>query len=199
MLFRSEEVYATRESAEAYSLAISSALNSIADCPKPTIAQIDGACVGGGCGIALACDLRFASANSRFGVTPAKLGLAYPHNDTRRLIDAIGVAHAKDLLYSARLVDAAEAADMGLINKFLDAGELENRVLDYIRGMLTRSSQSAITSKRMIRLIRAGEHEETEETRQLFLDAFLSEDFQEGYRAFLEKRAPVFANGDKDD
>jgi len=81
-----EQVYATPDSAAAYSRSIAEALDALAAFAKPTLAMIDGACVGGGCGLALACDLRFAAQGSKFGITPGKLGLAYTLNDTRRPI-----------------------------------------------------------------------------------------------------------------
>ncbi len=168
------------------------ALDQLAAFPKPTIALIRGACVGGGCGIALACDLRFAASDSRFGITPSKLGLVYPFNDTRRLVDAVGISNAKDLLYSGRLLDSEEALAMGMINRVLPDAELENSVSAYIDTLLTRSSHTARMSKHLINLIRGGLDKETEVTRQIFRDAFQGEDFREGYRAFLDKRAPVF-------
>lgn len=188
-----EAVYATRDSAAAYTASIARALDTLAQFPKPTLARIEGACVGGGCGIALACDLRFAATGSRFGITPAKLGLAYTLNDTKRLIDAVGVANAKDILYSGRLIDADEAMAMGLVNRLVAPGELDNLVKTYAAGLAEASTQSARTTKKIINLIRAGVSEDTDETRKLFLDAFQSEDFREGYQAFLEKRKPDFS------
>ena len=187
-----QTIYATPESARANTHAIAEGLDALAHFPKPTLAVIRGACVGGGCGLALSCDLRFAASDGRFGITPAKLGLGYTLNDTKRLIDAVGVSVAKDLLYSARLVDAAEALDIGLINRCFEPNALEAEVRAYVDLMLSRSTGSARITKRVIHLIRSGVDQDTDETRQLFLDAFSSEDFQEGYRAFLEKRAPDF-------
>ncbi|HYE49685.1 MAG TPA: enoyl-CoA hydratase-related protein, partial [Azospirillaceae bacterium] len=110
-------VYATREDAAAYAADMAAALDGLAGFAKPTLALIEGACVGAGLGVALACDLRFAAADARLGVTPAKLGLVYPLGDTRRLVQAVGPSHAKDLLFTGRLVDAAEALSMGLLNR----------------------------------------------------------------------------------
>lgn len=188
-----ETVYATPDSALAGTSAIATGLDALAHFPKPTLAVIRGACVGGGCGLALSCDLRFAASDGRFGITPAKMGLAYTLNDTKRLIDAVGVSAAKDLLYSARLVDAEEALQIGLIDRCFAPDRLDAEVADYLDLMLSRSTGSARAIKRVIHLIRAGVDRDTDETRQLFLDSFQSDDFQEGYRAFLEKRAPDFS------
>ena len=76
---------------------------------KPTIAVIDGDCIGGGCGIALACDMRIAGPAARFGITPAKLGLVYPLHDTKLLVDAVGPSQAKRILFTGQILPADEA------------------------------------------------------------------------------------------
>ncbi|OLF81630.1 enoyl-CoA hydratase [Maricaulis sp. W15] len=187
-----DTVYATAEAAQTYTNAIARGLDALAHFPKPTLAVIRGACIGGGCGLALSCDLRFTASDGRFGITPAKLGLAYTLNDTKRLIDAVGVSTAKDLLYSARLIDATEALAMGLVNRCFEPDELDAEVGAYLEMMLSRSTGSARAIKRVIHLIRQGVDGDTDETRQLFLDAFQSDDFREGYNAFLGKRTPDF-------
>ncbi|MCG8443875.1 MAG: enoyl-CoA hydratase-related protein [Caulobacterales bacterium] len=187
-----EAVYATPESSAAYSAAIAAALDGLAAFPKPAIAKIRGACVGGGCGIALACDVRFAAEGARFGITPGKLGLTYPLNDTKRLVDAVGVATAKDILFSGRLLDGAEALRVGLINHLTSEADLDGAVADYAGQIASTSQFSARTAKKMVALIQAGAVSDTEETRRWFLEAFSGADFAEGYRAFLEKRPPKF-------
>jgi len=190
-----EAVYATRDRAEAYSRGIAEALDGLAAFPLPTLAKIDGACVGGGCALALACDLRFAAPESRFAITPGKLGLIYPLNDTRRLIEAVGVGYAKDMLYSGRTLDAQEALRIGLIHRVADPDGLDPLVSRYVDGLLETSGSSARLTKAMIARLRAGRIEDDAESRAMFLDAFQSQDFQEGYRAFLEKRKPDFSKG----
>jgi len=190
-----DRVYATPERAEAYSSAIARALDSLAAFASPTLAKIDGVCVGGGCALALSCDLRFAAARSRFAITPGKLGLIYPLGDTRRLIEAVGVGYAKDLLYSGRTIEADEALRIGLIHQRIEDGALDSAVDGYLETMLANSSASARLTKQMIARIRAGRIHEDEESRAMFLEAFQSQDFQEGYRAFLAKRKPEFPRG----
>lgn len=187
-----EEVYATPERADAYSRSIAKALDTLAAFPRPTLAMIEGACVGGGCGLALACDLRFAAEGSRFGITPGKLGLVYTLNDTARLIRAVGVPVAKDILFSGRLLDAGEALSTGLINRLVPADRLAGEVEAYASLLKATSPSSARITKQLIALVEAGQAEDDDATRALFLEAFSSADFQEGYRAFLEKRMPEF-------
>ena len=188
-----ETVYATADRATGYSQAIARALDGLAAFPKPTLALVEGACIGGGCAIALACDLRFAAKGSKFGITPAKLGLLYPLNDTKRLIDAVGVAAAKDLLFAARHVEAEDALGMGLIDRLLDADALDDAAQTFIAQLVANSASSNRLMKQIIARIQAGQSSEDEQSRQMFLEAFQSEDFQEGYRAFLEKRKPDFS------
>lgn len=190
-----EEVYATPERAEAYSRSIAAALDGLAAFPRPTLAMIEGACVGGGCGLALACDLRFAAEGSRFGITPGKLGLVYTLNDTARLIRAVGVPVAKDMLFSGRLLEAGEALATGLINRLVPADRLAGEVEAYAALLAATSPNSAKVTKQLIALVEAGQSEDDDATRALFLEAFSSADFQEGYRAFLEKRKPEFGKG----
>lgn len=185
-------LYATPESSAKISRDITAGMDALANFPLPTLASIRGACVGGGCGLALCCDIRFADNTSKFAITPAKLGLVYPYEDVKRLIETVGIANAKDVLFSARLISAKHAKKMGLINFRLKPDELGAAVMDYARGIASLSSQSAIVTKQMLAKYQAGQSEDTPETEQWFLDGFSSDDFKEGYTAFLEKRKPNF-------
>lgn len=187
-----EQVYATRERGEAYSASIARALDALAAFPHPTLAAIRGACVGGGCGLALACDLRFADASARIAITPAKMGLLYPFNDTKRLVDAVGASMARDMLFSARTVDADEALQAGLVDRVFEPGRLDIEVSAYCTRLLDMSPVSATYTKKMITRVLEGQDHDTDETRAWFANAFASADFQEGYRAFLDKRKPDF-------
>ena len=163
---------------------------TLARAPKPTIAMIDGDAVGGGCGIALACDVRIASPRARMGITPAKLGLVYPLHDTRLLIDLVGPAQAKRLLFSAMLIDADEALRIGLVQQLAD--DLEGAVLALARQMLAMSPASQRASKAIVQRIIEGAHDDDARSAAGFDAAFTGKDFDEGVAAFLEKRKPVF-------
>jgi enoyl-CoA hydratase/carnithine racemase len=163
---------------------------ALARAPKPTLALIDGDSVGGGCGIALACDLRFASSRARFGVTPAKLGLTYPLHDTKLLVDLVGPAEAKRLLYTASLIDAAEAHRIGLVQTLTD--DLEAAAEAFVAQVCAVSPASQRASKAIIARIAAGAHDDDSVSAADFDAAFTGADFTEGVAAFLAKRKPVF-------
>jgi enoyl-CoA hydratase/carnithine racemase len=187
-----ETVYATREAALANQARMQRAMSALEDFPIPTLALIEGACIGGGCGLALTCDLRYASPGARFGITPGKLGLAYGVSDTRRLVQAVGLSAAKDILFTGRLMDAEEALSLGLIDKLADEQKLDLAADALVDALTRASSYTARATKRILRLVRDGETTDTDESRDLFADAFDGPDFKEGFRAFLEKRPPRF-------
>ena len=154
--------------------------------PKPVIALIEGDCVGGGCGLALACDLRVATANARLGITPAKLGLVYSLHDTKLLVDAVGPSQAKRILFTAGLIDADEALRIGLIDM------LGDDPIPLAETIAANSPHTAREAKAMVRRILNGQAHDDATTSALFADAFIQPDFEEGVSAFLAKRKPVF-------
>ena len=170
--------------------AIGKVQHELAQAAKPTIAVIDGDCVGGGCGIALACDLRIAGPKARFGITPAKLGLVYPLHDTKLLVDAVGPSQAKRILFTGQIMDAQEALRIGLITILADDPYEEAK--DLADTMASASSHSQQMSKTVIKRILDGQADDDVDSRALFNSAFDSDDFKEGVSAFLEKRKPQF-------
>ncbi|WP_203292529.1 enoyl-CoA hydratase/isomerase family protein [Maricaulis parjimensis] len=188
-----EAIYETQERGEANSASIAAGLEALARFPHPTIAAVRGACVGGGCGIALACDLRFADTSSRLAITPAKMGLLYPFGDTKRLVETVGPAMAKDMLFSARVLAAEEALDCGLIDRLFSPDALDGEIEAYCNRLLDMSPRSATYTKAMIARILDGQDHDDDDTRAWFANAFSSADFKEGYKAFLEKRKPDFS------
>ncbi|MEQ1950121.1 enoyl-CoA hydratase-related protein [Mesorhizobium yinganensis] len=183
-------IYADRESCDAYNTLIKVGLKALRDIDRPTIALIDGICVGGGCATALACDLRFAATHSRFAVTPAKLGLSYSIDDTRRLMEKVGPARAKDILFSGRLIDAQEAYAIGLVDRLVAVDDIEAATFAYAEHLATLSQASIRTSKATVNAILDGADFAPVEAK--IRACFEGDDFREGYNAFMEKRPPRF-------
>ena len=166
--------------------AINTAQHDLARADKPVVAFIDGDCVGGGCGLALACDIRIATSRARFGITPAKLGLVYPLHDTKLLVELVGPGQAKRILMTGGLIDAGEALRIGLIDMIADSPDA------LIDGIAANSPHSTRQSKVMIRRILDGQTADDAETLASFAAAFEGADFQEGVAAFLAKRKAEF-------
>ena len=166
--------------------AIAAAQLALSRAPKPTIALIEGDCVGGGCGLAIACDLRVATSAARFGITPAKLGLVYSLHDTKLLVDLVGPAQAKRILFTAGLIDTAEAYRIGLVDM------LDGDALSLAETIAGNSAHTLREAKAMVRRILDGQAEDDAVTQALFDEAFTLPDFGEGVAAFLEKRRPDF-------
>lgn len=185
-------VFADADSTATYNAAVRAGLAAVEALDRPSIALVRGLCVGGGCGLALACDLRFAGDTAKLGITPARLGLAYGFADTRRLVATVGPARAKDMLFSGRLLDAAEALAIGLVDRVLPDDAVEPAALDYGRELAERAPLSLRASKRMIEAIMAGADSDTAETAALYGAAYRSADFREGQAAFAERRPPRF-------
>ncbi|MFI1971184.1 enoyl-CoA hydratase [Streptomyces cinnamoneus] len=160
---------------------------ALAAFPKPTVAAVRGYCVGGGCQLAVACDLRFAAEDASFGITPAKLGIVYAASSTRRLVELVGPATAKYLLFSAELVDAGRALRTGLADEVWPAGELDKRVAEFARVLASRSQLTQAAAKEF-----AAGPADTERMAHWAAVARDSGDTAEGVAAFLERRAPRF-------
>jgi enoyl-CoA hydratase/carnithine racemase len=166
--------------------AINTVQHELARHPLPTIALIEGDCVGGGCGIALACDLRVATPKARFGITPAKLGLVYPLHDVKLLTDLVGPGQAKRILYTGSLLDADEALRIGLVEMIAENAE------ELVAAVTAASPHSIRETKRFVRRVLDGQAADDADTLRIFGEAFLGKDFDEGTRAFVEKRKPEF-------
>jgi enoyl-CoA hydratase len=190
-----EEVFASTESAQVYQSVVHAAYDAIAHLAKPTIAMVQGVCFGGGCALALCCDLRYADESATFCIPPARLGLAYSLAETKRLVELVGPSKAKEMLMGARVIGADEALRIGLATRVFPALELERETMAF-GGRLCELSQFTIhATKAVIRDILDGAVAETETSRRLFEEQFRSADYIEGRNAFLEKRAPHFTWG----
>ncbi len=163
---------------------------TLTQAPKPTIALVEGDCIGGGCAIALACDMRVATATARFGITPAKLGLVYPLHDTRLLVELVGPAHAKRLLFTAGLIDAAEALRIGLVQLLVD--DAATAIETLAQSVVAGSAHTQRASKAIVRRILDGANDDDAALAAEFDAAFDGPDFAEGVAAFLAKRPARF-------
>ena len=161
--------------------------------PKPTIAQIQGYCVGGGMGLAVGCDLRICSDDSRLGITAARLGLGYNQEGVRKLVELAGPSVAARVLYSAELFPAQQAHAMGLVTDVVPRDLLEDTVLSLATRIAGNAPLTIKATKAAIRAIGGakGAPSADEVTRHVSA-CFVSEDYSEGRRAFAEKRKPVF-------
>ena len=186
------DAYGTRQQATAYAALLAAAMDALAACRKPTLAAISGACVGAGVALALCCDMRFAASDAYFAVTPAKLGIAYSFTDTQRLVACIGASAARDMLFSARRVDAWEAQRLRLVDRVFAADKITAGTLAYARGLAGMSQESIRVARDFIARAAAGQRDENDATRRAYLDVLETPDFAVGLRAFLEKRAPRF-------
>lgn len=166
--------------------AIRHAQRELTRAAKPTLALIEGACVGGGCGLAIACDLRIATPGAKLGIPAAKLGLIYSLHDTKLLVDLIGPSQAKRLLFTGQLVGAAEAERMGLVDWVAENAAEE--AIRLAQAMAAVSPDSVRGIKAIIRRILDGQTDDDESTRRQFAAAFESTDFRDGIAAFLKKQ-----------
>jgi enoyl-CoA hydratase/carnithine racemase len=167
-------------------VAINTAQYELTRAAKPVIAFVDGDCVGGGCGLALAADIRVATPRSRVGITPGKLGLVYPLHDTKLLVDLVGPGQAKRILFTAELLNVDEALRIGLIDVVADSAD------DLAVTIAANSAHSLREMKAMVRRVLDGQSADDKATLETFADAFTLPDFTEGVSAFLEKRKATF-------
>jgi enoyl-CoA hydratase/carnithine racemase len=186
------DVRANKDTAKEYNERVSAAELALEGVSKPAIAMVHGYCIGGGCGLALACDLRFADEQASFAITPAKLGLVYSLDSTKRLVDAVGPSKAKWILLSGQRVNAQRAYEIGLVDELVQADDLEKLTYEFAELLCTRAQFSVRASKQIVGRIVAGQSEDDDASRDLRNSSFDTEDYAEGVRAFLEKRRPNF-------
>jgi enoyl-CoA hydratase/carnithine racemase len=179
-------------SADSYRAINEAADEALATLPLPSLAVIQGNCVGGGCQLAAACDLRIASRSARFGVTPAKLGITYPASALLRLADLIGVGATKRLLFTAELIDAPEALRLGLIDLLVDDDQLEQAASSLSATLASRSLVTQLATKRLLGSLLGPREEADVLTRYWEELARRSGDLSEGLAAFEGRRAPRF-------
>jgi len=190
---RFEKERSNEEAIARYNDIVSKANDALYHFPKPTIAMIRGYCIGGGLGLAVCCDLRIASDNSRFGIPAAKLGLGYGFSGIKRLSDLVGPSYAKEIFFTARHFDATEAYAMGLINRVVPADNLEAYVRDYADTISINAPLTVNAVKFIANQTVADEGKrDLARCADMVQRCFESKDYIEGRRAFMEKRKPAF-------
>jgi enoyl-CoA hydratase len=187
--FESER--ATLNAVAEYNAAVDRFSQLLGDCSKPTIAMIRGYCLGGGVGIAVCCDLRIANESARFAVPAAKLGLGYGYANIRRIVDLVGPQFATEMLLTARQFDSGQVERTGLVNHVIPDAEIESYVLDLAQTIAGNAPLTIRAVKRIVRELRS-DVPDVAACDALVKQCFESADYQEGRRAFLEKRKPVF-------
>lgn len=161
--------------------------------PMPTIAMIKGYCIGGGTAIAVCCDIRIAAENSRFGIPAAKLGLGYGMARAKPLVDLIGPSYAKEMFFTGRQFDAAEAKEMGLVNRVVPLDQLEPAVKDMARTIADNAPLTVRTAKLVVgELLKDPAERDVARCEAAVKACFASNDYKEGQAAFMEKRKPRF-------
>lgn len=166
---------------------------AVHESPKPTIAMVNGVAAGGGFGLALACDIRIASENARFGQVFVNIGLIPDCGSSFFLPRLIGTGRALDLIYSGRVIDAAEADRIGLVNMVVSAADLEKVTNDYARQLAAKPPRAHAVAKDLIQKGLVSDLEtalDAEADSQAIMSC--TEDHREGVTAFIQKRPPSF-------
>jgi enoyl-CoA hydratase/carnithine racemase len=189
--FESER--ATEAAVEAYHKATERMHRRLEDLAKPTIAMIRGYCIGGGLALAISCDLRICTEGSRFAVPAAKLGLGYKLGGVQKLMSLVGPAFTKEIFFTARQFDAAEAAAMGLVNRVVADGALEATVDGIAETIAGNAPMTVASIKRLVaEALKDPDARDLAMCERIVAECFASRDYVEGRRAFMEKRKPVF-------
>jgi enoyl-CoA hydratase len=177
-----------------YDRATGHALASLATLEKPVIAMIHGICFGGGCSVAVMCDLRLCADDARFCIPAARLGIAYPvERGVERLVHIVGTPNATEILLTARVYNAEEAYHMGLVNRVLPKADLEAYTRDYALKLADNAPLSVAAHKFFVReSTKAANLRDTDKIRAFSARCFNSDDYKEGVAAFMQKRRPQF-------
>ena len=188
-----EDKRAAREAVKQYEALAEDALTGIHRFSKPTLACIRGWCIGGGVNVAIACDIRIAASDAVFAIPAARLGLGYRYSALKNLVDLIGVGAAKDLFYTARRIDAAEAHRLGLVSRVSAPDALPALLAEYTGSIGENAPLTILAAKTIIgEILKPSPDLDAALCTELILRCFQSEDYAEGRRAFMDKRKPTF-------
>jgi len=188
-----EKERSSKEAIDRYNVVVDETSTAIYEFPKPTIAMIRGYCIGGGMGLALCCDLRICSDNSKFAVPAAKLGLGYGFKGIKKLVDVVGPSFAKEIFYTARQFTAEEAKVMGLVNRVVPTDELEAYVQNYADTISGNAPLTVNSVKYIVgETVKSASERNLDRCDELVSECFASNDYKEGRKAFMEKRKPQF-------
>ena len=188
-----EDKRSSQRDRDAYEAAFDDALDKLANFATPVVAMIRGYCIGGGLAIALNTDIRIATEQSKFGIPAAKLGLGYGFEAVKTLESIVGPSHAKDILFTARFLEAKEALSIGLVNFMVGSELLEQTVIEYANKIVTNAPLTIRAVKKTVsEVVKDPGQKNPAHIERMVNDCFLSADYQEGRRAFMEKRKPKF-------
>jgi enoyl-CoA hydratase/carnithine racemase len=188
-----EKARASADAQAAYNAAVETAYLAPVRCAKPVVARIRGICMGGGLGLAAACDFRFAAEDAVFRMPAARLGLGYNYPGIKRFVELIGPANTADIFFSARKFNASDAQRMGFLNRMVPVADLDSELGAFLALIAENAPLTMAEVKYGIRQAVASDAERDLEGLKRMIDAcFASEDYKEGRTAFMEKRTPAF-------
>ena len=188
-----EDKRSSQRDRDAYEAAFDDALDKLANFATPVVAMIRGYCIGGGLAIALNTDIRIATEQSKFGIPAAKLGLGYGFEAVKTLESIVGPSHAKDILFTARFLEAKEALSIGLVNFMVGSELLEQTVNEYANKIVSNAPLTIRAVKKTVgEVVKDTGQKNQAHIERMVNDCFLSAEYQEGRRAFMEKRKPKF-------
>ena len=188
-----EKVRSNRGAVAGYDGLLDRVLHSIQGSLKPSLAMIHGYCMGGGLEIALACDLRYCGASAQFGVPAAKLGLAYNVEGHKRLLETVGHAHAREIMFLGRRYGSDQALAMGLVHRVMPDAELEHYVDDVIQTLCDNAPLAIANTKTILEeFVKSSGSPDPARMRAAIERCAKSADYVEGRHAFMEKRKPRF-------
>ena len=188
-----EQARGSAEAQAIYNQAVVDAYEAPVRCSKPVIAKIRGICMGGGLGLAAACDVRFAAADAVFRMPAGRLGLGYNYTGIKRFVQILGAAGTSDIFFSARKFDAADALTMGFVNRVLPVADFDREVAAYCELVAENAPLTLAAAKFAIRQTGLDPAaRDLDQAAHMIETCFNSEDYREGQRAFMEKRQPKF-------